>query len=248
MTVLARRAAPFAILALGIGLAGCSYAVDWGEVEGVAFSEFDQSGASPTKISLNGSDTVIITEADAFSLALEGDSDAQEALRFDRFDNALTISRDQNIYNGNAKAVIRISMPAPSALSVSGAARMESEVMADDAQIDLSGSSSLTVANLNASALDLDMSGATTLTATGSVERMTIDLSGSSAARLGELVANEVQIDMSGATNVTLASNGAVGGDMSGASKLTVTGSATCSVSSSGVANITCANAETAQN
>ena len=59
---IAQRSAPIAALAMGLGLAGCSYSVDWGEVDGVPLSEFDQSGDAPTEVALAGSDQVVITE------------------------------------------------------------------------------------------------------------------------------------------------------------------------------------------
>lgn len=239
-----KHAAPLAALALGVGLSGCNVSVNWDDVDGVAFSEFDQSGDAPDAISMSGVDEVIITDGESFSMTLEGDEDAQDALRFDRSGDELRIGRDSGIYSGNGKAIVRITMPAPSALSTSGTSSIQSEVMASDAEIDTSGTSSISVIKLESDSLDLDMSGASQVTAAGSVERLIIDLSGSTSASLRELLAYDVKADLSGASSATLSSNGIVEADLSGASKVTVIGSAKCSGDTSGASSLDCGPAD----
>lgn len=238
----AKNAAPLA--ALSLGLTACDYSINWSGVDGVAFSEFDQSGDAPGAISMSGVDEVIISDGESFSMTLEGDKGAQDALRFERSGDELRIGRDSGIYEGNGKAVVRITMPAPSALSTSGTSSIQSEVMASDAQIETSGASSITIANLKSDTLDLDMSGASKVTATGSVKRLMVDISGSGSASMRKLLADDVRADLSGASSITLSSNGSVEADMSGASKFTVVGSAKCTGDTSGAASLDCGPAK----
>ncbi|MEM7780436.1 MAG: head GIN domain-containing protein [Pseudomonadota bacterium] len=241
---LAKQAAPIAVLALGVGLAGCSYSVEWDEVSGVPLSEFDQSGEAPEGIKLAGPDQVVITDGDSLSITLDGDSAAGEALRFDRSGNELTIARDQEAYDGSARAVVRIAMPAPSGLTIAGSGEIESSAMASEAEIEIAGSGTIIVTEIDADLLDLDIAGSGSVTAAGSAERLDIDIAGAGNVRLSELTADDVKIDIAGSGNVRLASNGIVDADIAGSGNILVTGSAQCSLSSAGSGTLTCQPAD----
>src|SRR3546814_922729 len=95
-----RRMAPIAVMALGVGLAGCNeIKVRMGESDGVPLSELDMSGDPPISLAMMGPDTVIISEGDALAIEVEGDDDVVEALRFTLEDGGLGIMRDTDAWN-----------------------------------------------------------------------------------------------------------------------------------------------------
>lgn len=236
----AQRAATLAALAMGVGLSGCSFNIEWDEVDGVALSEFDQSGDAPTELSLAGPDEVVITEGETLSISLEGSSEAGNALRFDRRGDELRIARDNNVFGGSDKAIIRITMPAPSGLEIAGSGKINSAVMASEADIDIAGSGAVSIAEVDADRLDIDLAGSGTVAAAGSVERLTIEMAGSSVLSLGDLMADDVKINIAGSGNVDVASNGIVDAEIAGSGNIVVTGSATCTLDSAGSGTMTC--------
>lgn len=241
-----RRAAPIAALALGMAVSACSYDVSWNEVSGVPLAELDTSGDAPTRVELAGPDEVIITEGDALVITVEGDSEAADALRFDRDGDSITIARDQSIFDGRGKATVRMTMPAVSALAIAGSGKIEADTMASEAEIDIAGSGSITVANLAADKLEIDIAGSGDVTASGTARTLSVEIAGSGNVRLGALSADDVKVEIAGSGNVDVASDGTVEADIAGAGNVTVTGSATCSMESAGSGTVTCRPAATA--
>lgn len=242
---LAKAAAPIAALAMGAALSGCAYMSDWEEVDGVTLAELDMSGDPPTRITLAGPDKVVITEGDTLEITVEGDEEAGAALRFDRDGERLTIARDRKAYDGSGAAIVRMSIPAPSDLSIAGSGTIEAFSMASDADIEIAGSGDITVASIEAEELDVDIAGSGNVTAVGTAEKLSVEIAGSGNVKLEELTADDVNIEIAGSGNVRVASNGKVDAEIAGSGDIVVTGSATCSVQSAGAGSLTCRPAAT---
>ncbi|WP_299195743.1 head GIN domain-containing protein [uncultured Erythrobacter sp.] len=244
----AKRAAPIAALALGAGLAGCDVRIDsnWGEVEGVALEELDMSGEAPDTIQLAGPDRVIISEGDELTITLEGDAEAGEALRFDRNGDRLTIARDQSIFDGSGKAIVRMTLPAPENLEIAGSGEIQAAAVASNAELEIAGSGSITVDAVDAERLEVDIAGSGDVRAAGTADTLDIDIAGSGNVRLGELLAEDVSVGIAGSGDVELASNGRVDASIAGSGDVRVTGSATCHVTTAGSGSLTCRPADTA--
>lgn len=240
---IARRAAPMAALALGAALSGCTFTNDWQEVEGVPLAEFDMAGEAPTRITLAGPDRLVITEGETLDITLEGDSQAGEALRFDRDGERLTIARDREIFDGSGEAIVRMSVPAPSYLAIAGSGSIEAASMARDATLEIAGSGSIDVTRIEAQSLDVEIAGSGDLRAAGITERLTVEIAGSGDVHLGKLMADDVSVEIAGSGDVDLASNGTVNAEIAGSGDITVTGSATCSLDSAGSGSLTCRRA-----
>ncbi len=239
----AKRAAPIAVLMLGTSLSGCGFVsmdMDWDEVEGVPLAELDMSGDAPDEISLAGPDSLIITEGDGMTITLDGDSEAGDALRFDLDGDELTIARDNNVYDGSKRAIVRLTIPAPETLGIAGSGDIESATMASRAEIEIAGSGSITVAAIDAEDLDVAIAGSGDVSAAGSAQSLDVSIAGTGNVRLGELMADNVSVSIAGSGNVDLASNGRVDGSIAGSGNITVTGSATCSVDTAGSGKLTC--------
>lgn len=242
---LAKAVAPIAALAMGAALSGCAYMADWEEVEGVPLAELDMSGDPPTRITLAGPDKVVITEGDTLEITLDGDADAGAALRFNRDGERLTIARDNKVYDGRGSAIVRMSIPAPSDLSIAGSGTIEAFSMAGDADVEIAGSGDITVASIEAEELEVDIAGSGNVTAVGTAARLSVEIAGSGNVRLEELTADDVTIEIAGSGNVQVASNGKVDAEIAGSGDIIVTGSATCSVQSAGAGSLTCRPAAT---
>ncbi len=235
-----KLAVPAAMAALGIGLSGCSYDVDWGDVSGVPLAELDTSGDAPTAIELAGPDSVVIVEGDGFEISVEGDSEATEALRFDRNGDRLAIARDRDVYNGSGGAVVTLTMPAPSQLDIRGSGDIEAATVAADSDIEIAGAGNIRVTTIDSTDLDIEIAGSGTVAGAGTAQNLSIEISGAGDVEMAELTADTVQIEIAGAGNVELASNGTVNAEIAGAGDIVVTGTATCSVSSAGAGSLTC--------
>lgn len=239
-----KRLAPIAALTLGTALSACSYSVDWGEVSGVSLAELDMSGDPPTDIQLAGPDSIEITEGAGLEITVEGDSEAGDALRFDRDGNRLTIARDNNVYDGNGKAIVRIMMPAPSTLGVAGSGDIRSAAMASSANVEIAGNGKINVDSLTAERLEVEIAGSGDVEAKGTAQNLSVEIAGSGNVDLTELLADDVEVEIAGSGDVVVASNGRVNAEIAGSGDVRVIGTASCTVDTAGSGSLTCSPAE----
>lgn len=241
-----RRMAPAFALALGATVAGCDMDFNFSSFDGVPLSELDMSGDPPTALSLAGPDEVIITEGTELGITVEGDPSAAEAVRFDLDGDTLEIGRDSDVFDGDGKAIVRVTMPAPSELSIAGSGKIDAATVASDAEIGIAGSGDVRVTEIDASRLDVSIAGNGDITSKGTVETLEISIAGSGNAKLADLKADNVEISIAGSGNVELASDGKVDASVAGSGDIVVTGSATCSIDAAGSGSLTCNPAPTA--
>lgn len=235
-------------LALGTSLSGCAYFIDdLTEVDGVALNDLDTGGDAPSHIRLNGPDDIVITQGDAWSVTLDGDGGAGEAVRFDLDGDRLSIARDRDLFDGSGRAIVRITMPAPSELAVAGSGSITADTMASDAMIDIKGSGDISVGTISADELEIDIKGSGDVKAAGSAKRLEVDIKGSGNVALEKLKTDDAEIDIKGRGNVRFASDGTVSADIKGSGDIVVTGNAKCSMDKKGSGSLTCAPAETAK-
>lgn len=238
---IAKRAAPFAALAMGAALSGCAYVSDWDyDVSGVELSELDMSGAAPTEIALAGPDTLIITEGDTLTIEVTGDAQAGEALRFDLDNQSLTIARDSKVYDGSGKAIVNITMPAPEGVAVAGSGRIEVATLAENAELAVGGSGAMEIASIATQTLEIAIGGSGEVKGSGTTERLEIAIGGSGQVDMPGLKANRAEISIGGSGDVAFASDGTVEASIGGSGDIVVTGNAKCTLSSMGSGTLTC--------
>ena len=235
-----KRFAPAAALAIAATLPGCAYIDDWDKVDGVPLAELDMSGEAPTAIELSGSDKLVITEGDSLTITLEGDRDAGDALRFDRNGDRLSIARDRSVFDGSGTAIVRMTLPSPSTLSVAGSGTIESATMSGNAQIEIAGSGDISVESMKVDNLSVEIAGSGDVRAAGTATKLSIEIAGSGNVRLTELTADDVSVEIAGTGDVELASDGKVHAEIAGAGDVQVTGSATCTLDKAGSGSLTC--------
>ncbi|MGB3754012.1 MAG: head GIN domain-containing protein [Parerythrobacter sp.] len=223
-------------------LGACSAASSsYGGFDGVPLAELDTGTANISALGLSGIDTVVITEGPALDIAVENDHD--DAVRFRLDGSSLEIGREPGNWSSGDAAIIRVTMPAPSALDMSGTGRIETAAMAPDASISMSGSGTMQVASFGAETLDVEMSGAGKLSGWGTAKVLDLSLSGSSDVDFGSLVADTASIAVSGAGTVILEARERVAANVSGSGDVRITGTAQCVVSTSGSGKVSCPSA-----
>ena len=256
-----RRAAPIAAIAFSVALSGCAYLIDdVMEFDGVALSDLDTSGDAPSRIMIAGPDDVVITEGEAWAVTVDGDGGAAEAVRFKHDDDRLTIGRESGVFDGRGKAIVRITMPPPSELSIAGSGSITAPTMASDASLEIKGSGDITVeeiaadtvefdikgsgdvavAALEANKVEVDIKGSGDVRAAGKADRLEVDIKGRGKVDLAELTADEASVDIKGSGDVEFASDGRVTADIKGSGDILVTGDATCSQDVKGSGSLRC--------
>ncbi len=232
--------ARMAPVAMGLALAGCAYA-DWGgDVAGVSLAELDTSGDAPSSIELAGPDTVIITEGTTFTVALEGDTSAGDAMRFDRDDDRLVIARDSDIYDGSRKAIVRVTAPAVSALAIAGSGELRAATLTGDSSIEVAGSGTIDVQSITAERLVIEIAGSGEVTGAGTARALEVEIAGSGDVQLASLSADDVSVEIAGSGDVEVSSDGRASAEIAGSGDVTVFGSASCTVESAGSGSLTC--------
>jgi len=247
---------------LTLGLAACFEmgATINGE-EGVPLSEIELGDAAPSEVVLAGSDKVILTKGDALEITVEGSEEAKEAVRFVLDGNVLGITRDENFMEESDQATIRVTLPAaPKELVITGSGIMETQTLAQSAEIAILGSGEFTggeatvtaldvslggsgvasLGTLTATSLDINIGGSGSVTAAGTAKNLTVNIGGSGDASLDDLKADYVEVAIAGSGNARLKSDGAVGASIMGSGDVDVDGIATCEESSMGSGSLNC--------
>ena len=240
---------PVIAMAMASGVSGCDGSkFTFAGKEGVPLSELDLSAATPTKINLAGPDVVRIAEGADFAIALEGDSDAKERMRFLLEDGTLSILRDHaNWGAGDGKvATVSITMPPPRKLVLAGSGEIHSDTLASDAEIVFAGSGKVFTPAVKVASLDVNLAGSGSYRASGNAERLELSIAGSGDANMEDLNVERAKIKLAGAGDAVLASDGAVDVRIMGSGNVTVRGSARCTLKSFGSGAVNCERGTTA--
>ena len=235
-----KRVAPVAALALGTAVAGCDLNIEINGKEGAPLGELDMSGDAPTGLALLGPDAVVITSGDTLDIDLEGDPDAVEAMRFTLEGGTLGILRDSDVYDGNGQVTVRVTMPAPSDLTMAGSGTIKADAVASSADITSAGSGSINVTGVDAEDLEVTIAGSGSITASGTADRLEVTIAGSGGVNMPKLKVDEAEVSIAGSGSVAFASDGEVEANIMGSGSVTVTGDATCELNSMGSGTLTC--------
>lgn len=231
--------APIAALAMGSALSGCgNMDLKINGEEGVPLSELDMSGAAPTELVVAANANVILTEGDALDITVENDD--ENALRFVLDQDLLGVTRDPDLEIKDGKAVVRITMPAPSSIVIAGSGSVEAATVASRADIAIGGSGSISIAEIASEALEIAIGGSGSVRGAGTTESLEISIGGSGDVAMPELKAERAEIAIGGAGDVEFASDGEVEATIAGAGNINVTGSAKCTVSAFGSGTLNC--------
>jgi len=234
-----KRIAPLAALAMSAGLAGCGdVSVTINGEEGVPLSELDMSGDAPTELLVAGPDRVVVTEGDELDITVEGDD--EDLVRFVLDDKMLGVTRKDGDWDFDGQITVRVTMPAPTEIEALGSGSVEAATVADDAEVNIRGSGSVAVEQVDVESLETNIWGSGSIRIAGTADRLEASTWGSGGANLAGLTADDAEISIYGSGGVNLASDGKVDASIMGSGSVHVTGSAQCSVSAMGSGSITC--------
>lgn len=248
-------------LPLALALAGCfDMDVTINGEEGVPLSELDMVGAAPVELVLAGSDNVILTQGDTLSIDVEGSDEAVAALRFVLDEKTLGIMREGDMWDGSDAATIRVTMPAPSEIVITGSGNIEARDLAENAdisilgsgdftggdaevnslEVNIGGSGSAKFGTLTAQSLEVTLGGSGSVSASGSAERLEVNLGGSGGADLSGFKADDAEISIAGSGSVSLQSDGEVEANILGSGSVSVKGDAKCTENAAGSGSLSC--------
>lgn len=238
-----RKVVPVALAAMAAGLASCDGAdIKINDMEGVPLADLDMSGKAPTELVLAGPDTVKITDGKKLSITVDGDDTAVAALRFALKDGTLAIMREGKSWTGSGKAIVHVTMPSPTSLTMAGSGIIEAESLSGAAQVNILGSGTAKTANIAADTLEVTIGGSGSYSASGIAKALELAVAGSGSADLAGLKVDRAKVRIMGSGDAGFASDGKVKATIMGSGDLTITGNAICTVNSIGSGTVTCQN------
>jgi hypothetical protein len=242
-----KTVAPMVAMAVASGMAGCDKpGFRFQGKEGETLDELDLSGDVPDSINLVGPDIVRVSEGADFTIALEGDDEAKERMRFLFEDGTLTIMRDRENWGDedDMQATVSITMPPPEKLVVAGSGEINSGTLASEANISIAGSGRISTPSIDVDRLDVNLAGSGQYRAEGRAERLDLNVAGSGNAKMAKLKVERAKLKIAGSGNAIFASDGKVDARIMGSGNVTVRGNAKCSLKSFGSGALNCEPAD----
>lgn len=235
---LTARLAAFTALAAATALAGCDGAdVEINGQKGVPLSEIELAGPPPSEVFLASGDTVILTEGDTFAIKVEGAG--TDTLRFVRDKELIGITREEG-WNGDSKATIRITMPAPKELVIGGSGTIQAPALASEADINIGGSGTVEFGKFEGQTLGINIGGSGKVTGSGTAKELEILIGGSGDVVMPGLKADQAEVTIGGRGDVAFASDGTVEANIGGSGDVRVAGNAKCTINAMGSGTLTC--------
>tara|TARA_R110000868_G_scaffold1635_3_gene13067 strand:+ start:7011 stop:7730 length:720 start_codon:yes stop_codon:yes gene_type:complete len=155
-------------------------------------------------------------------IEIEANENLHNKIIVEKVNGTLRIKiKNHTTISGNSTLNVYILTKKITDFKVSGASMvtLESELVAADASIELSGASEFT-GELELEQLELEASGASNIDIFGKVGKLDADLSGASTLKDYDLMVKALDIQLSGASEANLSVNETIDIDASGASKL----------------------------
>ncbi len=234
-------------------LSACGYSViDAAEaVSETTKSDFDNGiaiGSEPAKtqpfekLSVVGPDNVIFTVGDSFEISASGDADAIKRMRYIQEGGVIKIGRISGKWSGyNKNAVIRITAPALSMISLTGSGDVSADkVITDNASLSVTGSGDLTVQSVIAQSAKLSVSGSGNMKIMGRADKANYSVAGSGDIDGSKLSSINADISLAGSGNINALATGAVSANIVGSGDVAVTGGAKCKSNKIGSGDIRC--------
>ena len=188
--------------------AGRFFSFGFGGVKGSGNIQTEKRTVSNFKaIDVGGVFIVEVTAQKDFSVEIEADDNLLSLIKTETDGETLRIETEEKISSRNP---VRVRISAP-----------------DIEDLQISGASKASVANINNDSLRIDSSGASKIKIEGATKNLTIDMSGACKLDAEKLSAEIVSIDASGASSAFVSVTGDLKVDASGASKVVYFGNPT---------------------
>ena len=214
----------FLVLALALlALAGCSGLL--GGLNGLkgsgnpATTEYDFTDFD--EVSIESAFVGTITRGDAYHVSVTVDDNLVDSLNVRQEGNRVTIGFEQPTLLSNADLTFEITLPALSALEVSGASRVEIAGFAsgETFKAEASGASRIE-GDIDSGDLDAHASGASSINLIGQGGNLTAEASGASTIDLSGFTTVDANVNASGASTIIVSTTGRLDAEASGASNV----------------------------
>jgi len=211
------------------------------ETEEMDFSEF-------TRVEVSSAFEVEIAQSDSYSVSVTADDNLFDYIQVSKVGETLKIGLRTVSIQWPATLQANVTMPQLHGLNlsgatngtasgftstenldieVSGASSIElAEISAGDAMLNISGASDVT-GDITAGDVNLNVAGASTVQLEGSASDIVVEASGASRVKLGDFTINNADVSLSGASSGTVNLSGRLDADLSGASNLEYIGEPT---------------------
>ena len=243
-----RTILPIAALGIGLATAACGNAhITFGDDDGVKLADLDTSGEAPTALALAGPDKVVITEGAKLAIAVSGDKDAIDALRFNLDGGTLGIMREKHA-KASGIAIVAVTMPAIREIVLAGSGDITAHAMTERGEVNIAGSGKVAIDRVAVSRLDINVMGSGSLSAAGTAERLDFNVAGTGNLHARGLKVERAEINIAGSGGGEFTSDGRVKANIAGSGNVTVYGNARCEIATMGSGKLHCRSADTASN
>jgi hypothetical protein len=197
------------------------------------------------KVSLDGSQDVVVTVGGAPSVRAEGDAEALERLDIRVEGGTLKIGSSRrggwfNFRHGGGVTVY-VTAPALNGAAIRGSGDMRVDrVQAQAFEAEIAGSGDMQIGALQAARASFSIAGSGGIRAAGTAEDSDVSIAGSGDILLGRLQTRRTSVRVAGSGNVAVHATEAVDGSVMGSGNVTVQGGARCSISKMGSGDIRC--------
>jgi hypothetical protein len=193
------------------------------------------------RVSVAGSDNVVITAGPAFAVVASGTERVLARLAISVKDGALLVGRKPGSDWGGDNAVVKVTMPALHGLNVTGSADVRAD-RANGASLDVSvaGSGNAKVDAVQAAQVRVQVSGSGDVNLAGRCTSLSVRVAGSGNAMLDKLACADANIAVAGSGGVNARATGTATVAASGSGDIMVTGGARCTKSVTGSADVIC--------
>ncbi len=233
--------APLTAVAMAALVAGCDHAnVTIDGEKGKLLSELDLSGAPPHGVVLFGPDKVEIARGDKLAITVDGDPAEAAHLRYTLKDGTLGILREKGAWTNSKPVTVKVSMPAPSEVTMTGSGSIHASELAPKAQVVIAGSGDVVTGALAAEKLDVNIAGSGNFRAEGKAATLNLTIAGSGSANLAGLRTDTADISIVGSGDARFASDGKVKANVAGSGSVYVKGRAQCEISAVGSGKLVC--------
>lgn len=200
------------------------------------------------RVSLRGSDNVVVRVGPGESVVARGDTAILDRLEIEVVDGELRVGRkEQKGFRWGGQrghATVTVTLPRLVAASVAGSGDMEVDrAQADRFGASVAGSGNLRIANLVANSTDLAVAGSGNARIAGRSRDLDLNVAGSGNAEAGGFRAQRADVSIAGSGNAAVTVDSVANVSIVGSGNADILGSAKCSVSKMGSGTVRCANA-----
>lgn len=197
------------------------------------------------RISLRGSDNVVVRVGSAESVTATGPKDVLDKLEITVIDGELRVGREKRWSMGwsaeGKPAVITVTLPRLRGAAVAGSGDMQVDrAQATSFSGSIAGSGNLTIGSLQADAASISIAGSGDASMKGQARSLDISVAGSGNLNGAGLRSERAKINVAGSGNVEAYAEAEADVSIVGSGDVTLAGKAKCRVSKMGSGEVRC--------